>query len=367
MVAGYCGERANSSSRVIWILPASDDYNLGFNSDKTDYFCLFDLSISLICRHVKLTLRQLQIFQEIARCGTTGAAASAVPLSQSATSAALNELERALDTQLFDRVGKRLMLNDRGRALLPAARAVLDGAHNIETIFGARDAGGAAHLQIYASTTIGNHVLPRLFARYRALRPRVQLDLQIGNTRDVVTAVREFATDLGCVEGPCHAPDVSVLPWLTDELLIVASPTHPLTLAAKRGRLKPGQLAAAHWLLREPGSGTREAVEQGLLSNLPNVESTMTLASSEAIKNAVAEGLGISCLSRAVVQDLVDTKRLVVLTAGMQPLSRRFSLIHHRDKVLSASLQDFVEYCRGFDGEQRSQTRRRPDLKGRRP
>jgi DNA-binding transcriptional LysR family regulator len=298
---------------------------------------------------MKLTLRQLEIFQAVALRGSTSAAARSVPLSQSATSAAVNELEHVLGTRLFDRVGKRLLLNDRGRTLLPAARAVLDGAQDIEDTFGS-GGGALLDLKIFASTTIGNYILPRVLARFRRLHPDAVLDLRIGNTLDVVTAVREFGTDLGFVEGPCHAPDVAVLPWLEDELVVVAAPTHPLALAAGRGRLTAKQLMQALWLLREPGSGTREAVEQALMPHLPNIRSMMTLGSSEAIKNAVAEGLGISCLSRAVVHDLVAAHRLIVLATRLPRLTRRLSVIHHRLKVLSGPLQGFVAYCENAGG-----------------
>jgi DNA-binding transcriptional LysR family regulator len=297
---------------------------------------------------MRLTLRQLQIFQAVALRGSTSAAAARVPLSQSATSAALNELERLLGARLFDRVGKRLILNDSGRALLPAALAVLDGAQSIETTFASGDPDVLADLKIFASTTIGNYILPRIIAHYRKLHRKARLGMQIGNTLDAVTAVREFATDLGFVEGPCHAPDVTVVPWLDEALVIVAAPTHALTLAAKRGRLSPEQLMSSTWLLREPGSGTREAVEQALSPYLPNLES-MTLGSSEAIKNAAAEGLGVSCLSLAVVQDLLNANRLSVLATRLPRLTRRFSLIYHRNKVLSESLRVFVAYCEAFD------------------
>src|SRR6202789_3235187 len=174
-----------------------------------------------------VTLRQLQIFRAIALNGSTTAAAQSVPLSQSAASAALSELERILNARLFDRVGKRLLLNDEGRALLPTALAVLDGARNLETAFLGADHAAHVDLHLFASTTIGNYILPRLLARFRDLVPAAQLQLQIGNTRDVVTAVREFAADLGLIEGPCHASDIVVVPWLEDELVIAPSPWPP--------------------------------------------------------------------------------------------------------------------------------------------
>jgi DNA-binding transcriptional LysR family regulator len=297
---------------------------------------------------MRLTLRQLQIFRAVALSGSTTAAAGSVPLSQSATSAALNELERLLGSRLFDRVGKRLILNDSGRSLLPAALAVLDGAQSIESTFLAGERAFPVDLNVFASTTIGNYILPRMLAVFFREIPRSRLQLQIGNTLEVVTAVRDFAADLGLIEGPCHAPDMIVVPWMEDELVIVASAGHALARSARRRRLTAGQLAQAQWLLREPGSGTREAVEHALLPHLPQIRSVMTLGSSEAIKNLAAEGLGICCLSRCVVQDLVAAKRLTVLATGLPRLTRRFALVYHQTKVLSSPLRRFLAYCESY-------------------
>ncbi len=293
---------------------------------------------------MRITLRQLQIFRAIALRGSTSAAAESVPLSQSAASAALNELERVLNARLFDRVGKRLILNDNGRLLLPTALAVLDGARHLEDSFGAAERG-FADLRLYASTTIGNYLLPARLARYRATHPGARLELRIGNTRDVITAVCEFAVDLGFIEGPCHAADLVVLPWLEDELQIVAAPSHPLARAARRRRLDVRQLGEAQWLLREAGSGTLEAAEQALQPHLLNLPSVMTLGSSEAIKNAAAAGLGVSCLSGYAVADFVAAGRLRVLGTRLPRLTRRLALVHHKRKVLSAALRSFIEHC----------------------
>jgi DNA-binding transcriptional LysR family regulator len=292
-----------------------------------------------------LTLRQLEIFREIALRGSTTAAAQSVPLSQSATSAALNELENMLGARLFDRVGKRLLLNDNGRVLLPAALAILDGARTAAASFSRGGNGAAGDLRLFASTTVGNYLLPRLLARFRELEPGTQVQLRIGNTQEVVEAVRQFETDLGLIEGPCHAAAVRVIPWLQDELAIVAAPTHELSRAAKRRRLTAAQLARTLWLMREPGSGTREAVEQAVLSRLLSMPATMTLGSSEAIKNAVAEGLGVSYLSRYVVEDFIATKRLRILATQLPKLTRRFTIIHHEKKIPSDSLRRFIAHC----------------------
>ena len=299
---------------------------------------------------MRITLRQLQIFRAIALTGSTTAAALSLPISQSAASAALAELERLLGARLFDRVGKRLLLNDNGRGLLPMSLAVLDGARNVECAFLPSHEGVSIDLRLFSSTTIGNYILPKLLASFGRVAPMTRLDVRIGNTLEAVTAVRDFSVDLGMIEGPCHAPDVIVTPWLEDELVIVASPRHALARAAKRRKLTAAQLAQAQWLLREPGSGTREAVEQVLLPHLPRIRSALTLGSSEAIKNSVLEGIGISCLSRAVVQDLITSRRLCALSNHLPRLTRRMAIIHHQKKLLSDSLRKFVAHCKKTGG-----------------
>jgi DNA-binding transcriptional LysR family regulator len=293
---------------------------------------------------MSLTLRQLEIFRAIALRGSTTAAARSVPLSQSATSAALNELENMLGARLFDRVGKRLMLNDNGRVLLPAALAILDGARTAAASF-SRQGMAAGDLRLFASTTVGNYLLPRLLARFREVEPATSIQLRIGNTQEVIEAVAQFDADLGLIEGPCHTAAIRVIPWLQDELAIVAAPAHELSKTARRGRLTAAQLARALWLMREPGSGTREAVEQAVLSRFASRPATMTLGSSEAIKNAVAEGLGVSYLSRFVVQDLLAAKRLQILDTRLPKLTRRLGIIHHEKKILSDSLRRFIVHC----------------------
>jgi DNA-binding transcriptional LysR family regulator len=292
-----------------------------------------------------LTLRQLTLFCAIAETGSTTAAAAQVALSQSATSAALNELESTLGTRLFDRIGKRLAINEEGRSLLPAARALLQNVKDIESSFAAGTGGTQLELRLAASTTIGNYVLPPMLASFRRAWPAARLNLSIGNTQEVVESVAALDADLGLVEGPCHSSEVTVLPWLEDELVVVAAPAHALARAAAKKPLTHAQLRGAPWLLREAGSGTRETAEQALLPHLHDISVEMMLGSSEAIKNAVAVGLGISCLSRFVVSDLLAARKLVVLASRLPRLSRRLAIIHHRQKRLSPALAAFVETC----------------------
>src|ERR1700690_532663 len=222
-----------------------------------------------------LTLRQLQIFAAVARFGSTAAAASVVGLSQSAASSAINELERMLGLRLFDRAGKRIVLNDNGRALLPRALAVLDGALGFEEA--ARDGSDQIQaLRIGASTTIGNYLLPALLAQFLADRARQALSwrssIAIGNTAEICRSVAAFELDIGLIEGPCPEPTLAVTPWMQDQLVIVAAPTHDLIERARGPRgahpVPSKRLRSAVWLVREQGSGTRQATDIALLPHL---------------------------------------------------------------------------------------------------
>jgi DNA-binding transcriptional LysR family regulator len=296
---------------------------------------------------LRLTLRQLQIFVAVARTGSTTAASQAIALSQSATSSAINELERLLSLDLFDRVGKRLVLNDNGRALLPQALAMLDGAASIENM--SHDGSAQAQsLRVGASTTIGNYVLPRLLAGYAmaqqigqssAWRSRVV----IANTAAICDAVAAFELDIGLIEGPSHQPALNVSPWRQDELVVVASPDSPLVHTNTQGeRIPLRTLREQVWLLREAGSGTREATDQGLLPHLRSYRRSIDLGSSEAIKNAAAAGLGVACLSSWVVEEAITAGRLQRIETTLPRLMRQCYLVVHRQKLPTPALQAFV-------------------------
>jgi len=297
---------------------------------------------------MRLTLRQLHIFVAVADYGSTTAAAHGIALSQSAASAALNELEDLLGTPLFDRIGKRLLINDNGRLLLPQARQMLDAAATIEQQFGEAQAGNAAGLHIGSTTTIGTYVLPHILASFAPQSAPSVPRVMIANTADIASAVANFAVDAGMIEGPCHEPDLIVEPWRIDEMIIVCAPGHPLASGAAQAKATQKQLRDAAWLLREPGSGTREAVEHALLPHLHVLRAGGEFSNSEAIKHAAAAGLGIACLSRLVVNDLMKSGSLVEIKTTLPPLRRHFYLVYNKKKLLSARLAHFLDACRNW-------------------
>ncbi len=293
-----------------------------------------------------LTLRQLQIFLAVSATASTTAAAEQVALSQSATSAALGELENTLGARLFDRVGKKLIINDQGRMLVPQARQILALAHAVEMQF-AGDASLERDLMIGASTTIGTYMLPGLIAAYRDRHGKVVPRVAIANTADVALAVANFAVEIGFIEGPCHVGGVHVEPWLKDELIVVAPPSHELVQRGRK-RVTPAMLAKAKWLLREAGSGTREAVEDALVPHLHYLNEGGEFSGSDAIKHACAAGLGLACLSRSVVSDLIALGRIEEVKTTLPPLTRTLYIVYSKKKKLSSSLKEFRDFCRAW-------------------
>jgi DNA-binding transcriptional LysR family regulator len=291
---------------------------------------------------LRTTLRQIEVFAATAQKGSVTQAAAAVGITQSAASMALAEFENQLGTRLFDRIGKRLSLNADGRSLYAKAVEMIDRAHEMEVLF--QGQGRAVDLRLGASSTIGNYLLPQLIGEFRALRPGSRFQLEVGNTQQIINAVRHFEIDVGFVEGPCQSADIDAIFWQPDELAICSAPGHPL---ARPGAATLDALRKADWILREKGSGTREVVEQMLMSQLGEIQLGMELGGTEAIKRAVESGMGISCLPKIALTGAVERGNLVSLDTPFLQLTRAFHILLHKDKHRSEPIVSLLEWCQG--------------------
>ncbi|NII11513.1 LysR family transcriptional regulator [Oleiagrimonas sp. C23AA] len=287
---------------------------------------------------IQISPRQLQVFVQIAAAGTVRGAAEWLHLTQPAVSMALAELERHLEAPLFDRHRGRLRLNARGQELLPMARELLERLDEFGRRAGSQAETLSGQLHLGASNTVGNYRVGEWLGDFVQRHPQVGLELQVGNTDAMVTALLEHRLDLACVEGPVHHAALEVRPWREDSLVVCARPEHPL---ASRAGLEPADFAAERWILRERGSATRALTERAL-EQLPAGTTVLELGQVEAIKQAVIAGLGLACLPEVAVTDAVAAGRLVVLPTPFLDLRRRLSLILHRQHYRSALLEAFL-------------------------
>ncbi len=299
---------------------------------------MIDKSNQQSFQRLRLNLRQLEVFLATARGGSTRAAADRIARSQSAASTSLAELEAALGVELFDRIGRRLLLNENGRALLPKAHALVEQAAEVQALF---EDEHAAPLRVAASFTIGEYLLPSLVAQWTQQHPKSQIHLRIGNTREVIAAVAALDVDIGFVEGSQTHADLVVRSWLDDEMVILAAPGHPLANRCPTAR----QLTDATWVLREHGSGTRQIADEWLLKNLDRVRVGFELGSTEAIKRVVAASDALGCLSRYAVTQSVADGHLVELQTRLPKASRKLAIVLHREKRLGRATTDFLAHC----------------------
>ncbi|MCC4262687.1 LysR family transcriptional regulator [Pseudomonas aestusnigri] len=290
---------------------------------------------------MKYTLRQLEVFLATAFHENLTRAAASLSMSQSAASSALKDLESQFDVQLFDRVGKRLQLNELGESIRPRAEALLEQARGLESALARHQELG--HLRVGATLSIGNYLAVEIMARYMGEQAGARVELEVANTETIVRKVANFELDLGLIEGESRHPDLEMIHWRDDELVVFCAPDHPL---AGKPWLTDDDLLSAAWIVREPGSGTRQHFEWAMHGLLPELNIKLELQHTEAIKRAVEAGLGVGCLSEITLVDAFKRGRLVPLPVPHRDFHRRFYFALHRQKFRSAGVERWLALCR---------------------
>ncbi|MDD3355122.1 LysR family transcriptional regulator [Zoogloea sp.] len=291
---------------------------------------------------MKYTLRQMETFVAVARHESVSRAADELALSQSATSTALGELERQFDTQLFDRIGRALRLNELGQVVLPHAVQLIEHAREIESLLSRQTDFGP--LQIGATLTVGNYLATLIASDFLRRHPSARVRLSVHNSAIIVDQLTRYELDLGLIEGTVRHPDLLVEPWVEDELVVFCAPGHPLAQAAHPVSLD--ELMKHEWILREPGSGTRETVDQALRHYTGELRVRLELEHTEAIKRTVESGLGIGCISRLALREAFRRGSLIPVEVPELDLRRQFQFVTHRRKHVTAGMREFIALCR---------------------
>lgn len=289
------------------------------------------------------TLRQIEVFLATAHFENVTQAANSLSMSQSAASSALQDLEQRFEMQLFDRTGKRLQLNELGKSLRPRAEALMAQAREFERILTLHSDIG--EIKVGATLTIGNYLAVAIMADFMKQHQGAQISLTVENTAAIASRVKNFELDVGLVEGELQDSVLEVTPWRSDTLALFCSPQHPL---AAQGVLDDETLMAAQWIVREAGSGTRQAFDRAMHGLLPRLQLRLELQHTEAIKRAVEANLGIGCLSAITLQEAFARGSLVELKAPQRDWHRQFYFILHRQKYRSAGIQSWLKACQDY-------------------
>ncbi len=278
-----------------------------------------------------VTVHQLRLLAAIVREGGFSRAAEALSLSQPAVSHQIRALSEAIGLPVVEVIGRRVHLTQAGRLLHDHARRILGEFEAAEGGLSALRGLGRGTIRVAGDTTVGIYVLPDLLGAFHEAYPAIEVRLGVENRLGVYARLAASEADFVVSGRPWENPPfpLTVRPFLANELIAIAGPRNRL---ASRRRVTIRDLAAEPFIVREPGSGTRETAEEAFLAAGVAIRPVMELASNGAIKRAVARDLGVSVVSRYAAALELEIGHLVELPVGGFPLHRQWHLVHARDK-----------------------------------
>ncbi|HET7420274.1 MAG TPA: LysR substrate-binding domain-containing protein [Candidatus Dormibacteraeota bacterium] len=290
-----------------------------------------------------VTLRQLRTFKTVADLASFSLAAQRLKLSQPSVSYQVKELEEALGLPLLDRLGKRVQLTEAGTLLYGYARRMLDVLDEATVAVEEMRGIKRGTLRVGASTTVGIYLLPAALGAFKKLHPGLVISLEIGTRARVQEQVLRNELDLAVVGPALNDPDLAIVPFLADELVVVAPSTHPM--AGRKG-LSLKDLAAQPFVMREAASGSRWSLEKAARKAGARLQVAMELGSNGAIKHAVESGLGLAVISRYACALEFSSGRLVELDVHGFPIRRDWHIVHLKRRKLPASVMSFIEFLK---------------------
>jgi DNA-binding transcriptional LysR family regulator len=287
-----------------------------------------------------MEVRDLQVFVSVAKHLNYTRAGEEVHLSQPSVSVRIKQLELELGVKLFEQLGKKVALTEAGQLLIPYAHRILtaveDAEHAIKDLQGLQ----RGSLRIGASTTPGMYIIPRTIARFKERYPQIDVQLGIRDTREIETGVVRNEFDFGFVGGHLAGDEIDVLPWLTDELVLIVPPSHRL---ARKKTVKRDELGKERFIGRESGSATRAALASYLQDSDLQLQTVMEMENPESLKKAVQSGLGIAFISKFAVESELKAKTLATVRIPKSTINRELKIVHRKDKHLSRAARAFIE------------------------
>ncbi len=304
-----------------------------------------------------VNLNHLAVFHAVAETGGVVRGAERLHITQPAVSKQIKELEAALGVPLFDRLGRGVHLTPAGETLAAYARRLFAIEAEAEQAIAEFKGLKRGRLAVGASTTVGIYLLPEVLGTFRREYPGIELRLEVGNTEAIQRQVRENMLDVGLIEGAAtHPAELEATLFQEDELVAIVAPEHPLL--ASDQPVAAARFCAEPFLLRETGSGTRDVMERALAARgLRITNPVMSLGSTEAIKRAVAAGIGVAFVSRLTLRLELLTAVVAVLPLSDLSLRRPLFIIRQAGKQQTHATAAFLR-------ELKSSLSERPEGRG---
>jgi DNA-binding transcriptional LysR family regulator len=288
------------------------------------------------------TLRQLEVFEAIARLGSFTRAAEELFLTQPTVSMQIKKLTEAVGLPLFEQVGKKIYLTDAGRELHKTSRGVFEHFTRFEMLVADMKGLKKGALRLAVVTT-AKYFAPRLLGPFCQQYPGIEVSLKVSNRERILERLADNQDDLCILGQPPEELEAESEPFLENPLVVLAPANHPL---AGKKKIPLARLAEEPFLLREPGSGTRMAVERLFATHRLKIKVRMELGSNEAIKQAIVGGLGVSVLSRHTLALDAPMGQLAILNVEGFPIERHWYVAYPSGKQLSVVARTFLDYLK---------------------
>ncbi|MGR6544774.1 selenium metabolism-associated LysR family transcriptional regulator [Paenibacillus tundrae] len=293
-----------------------------------------------------MNFHQLHIFYTVAEKGSFSAAAQALHMTQPAVTMQIQSLEDYFGTKLLHRSTKKIELSEAGMTLLPHAKRSVELVRHTDEAMSAFTQKLQGRLQLGASLTIGEYVLPRMLGPFARQYPDISIVMKVMNTSQIMDEILKHQLNFGLIEAPIHHPDMIVEPVMRDELKLIVPAGHAL---AQRGEVELEEVMSYPFVLREKGSGTRQVMEDQLQKRKidpQDMNVVMELGSTGAVKSAVEAGVGITMLSPSSVQHEIALGLVHIVDIRGLEFKRQFYAIHLKSSLLPLSAVAFLNYLR---------------------
>jgi len=287
-----------------------------------------------------MNLNQLKIFYLAAKKRNLSVAAAELFITQPAVTKGIQRLQEYYDMKFVNHIGKKLVLTDAGEVLYEIAEKIFELESKAEESIRDFQERKRGRIRILSSESFGDYYLPRIIIPFSKAYPLVRITMNILPTEQVIENTAALNNDLGFISYPVEHKKLLVKEVLEDQLVIITPPDHPL---ACHPVLAPRALEDQMLIMHETGSAPRRALENYVRKNDLAVDVHLELSSNHAIKRAVEDGIGIALISRKVANEEILNKRLIAIPLSDPSMTRKFYMVHHQDKYLSKSLQNFID------------------------
>lgn len=283
-----------------------------------------------------MTIRHLRIFQTVCRQGSITRAAQALYMTQPAVSHAISELEQEAGCELFDRISRKIYLNETGKLFLEKASRVLEMYEELEN--GAQKLEEQATLRIGSNITIGYHWLPLIMEEFRAVCPEVPVQVSVAQAREITGQLLKHEIDLALIEGPMEQEELIRMPFSSYRLIPVCATVCPL--AGREAELE--EFLEYPLLLREPGSAIRDTFDSMLRVHNLTAKPAWTSVNSQVLIRAVERNLGVSVLPDVLAESKIRGGTVAEVHIRKWRLANTNHLVYHKDKFLTAPMQSWI-------------------------